>query len=284
MKKNPTLSESVSTELVPDEGLQRSLSQKVEKISNTPDRTKPRQKSYVMDLRIHTPESLGYFGIDEIDTAPALVRLAKVKGLDMIAVTDFFSAAFIDRIMAAAKGSPLIVIPGVDLRCRVNGCDDVILSCLFPETYDKSQLESFLAALKVPESAMGDKNHILDMPFKEALSVLDSFGGIGLPSRMDKTPYRFAVIPALVEEFGFRCFDLAYSDSAKFFKGKWPKTKFHLFSFSDASALAQVGSRYARVKMATPGFEGVKLLATRETQKSAGCDKSQKESLSISRQ
>src|SRR5688572_10321035 len=113
MKKNSTLSDSVCTEIVADDEA-RGLSQQIEKITK-PERSKPRQKSYVMDLRVHTPESLGYFGIDEIDTAPALVRLAKVKGLDVIAITDFFSADFIDRIMAAAKDSPLTVIPGVDL-------------------------------------------------------------------------------------------------------------------------------------------------------------------------
>jgi hypothetical protein len=85
-----------------------------------------------------------------------------------------------------------------------------------------------------------------------------------LPSRMDKTPNRMAIIPTLVEKYGFRAFDLAYMDTSKFFKTRWPKVKFHLFSFSDASALAQVGSRIARVKMSNPGFEGIRAIVSRD--------------------
>ena len=72
------------------------LSQQIEK-------TKTRAKSYVMDLRVQSPASMGYFGVEGLDSAPAIVRLAKVKGLDVIAITDFYSGEFIDRMVHAAK-------------------------------------------------------------------------------------------------------------------------------------------------------------------------------------
>jgi hypothetical protein len=81
---------------------------------------------------------------------------------------------------------------------------------------------------------------------------------------MDKTPHRLAAIPTLVEKYGFRAFDLAYADSIRFFKSKWPKIKFQLFSFSNAHALAQVGSRIAKVKMSEPGFTGIKAMVARD--------------------
>jgi len=84
---------------------------------------------------------------------------------------------------------------------------------------------------------------------------------------MDKTPNRQATIPTLVQKYGFRAFDLAYSESTQFFKARWPKVKFNLFSFSNANALAQVGSRSARVKLATPGFAGIKQIVAREAVK-----------------
>jgi hypothetical protein len=73
-----------------------------------------------------------------------------------------------------------------------------------------------------------------------------------------------SIIPELVETYGFRAFDLAYTDSSAYFKKRWPKLKFQLFTFSDANALAQIGSRNAKVKMPTPGFEGLKDLIGRE--------------------
>lgn len=234
-------------------------------LSASVEKSRVRKKSYLLDLRIHSPASLGYLGIEGIDTAPALVRLAKVKGLDVIAVTDYYSADFIDRIVTAARDTSLTVIPGVDLRVSLQSCDDVILSCLFPEEFNADTIREFLKSLEVPTSVSGNKRHLIKMPFKNVLERVESFGAVALPSRMDKTPHRKAVIPELVETHGFRAFDLAYSDSASLFRSRWPKIKFQLFSFSNANALAQVGSRMARVKMPDPGFAGIKYLVSRQS-------------------
>ena len=223
-----------------------------------------RAKSYVMDLRVHSPASLGYLGVEGLDSAPAIVRLAKVKGIDVIALTDFYSGAFIDRLVSAAKGSALTIIPGVDLRCKLGSCDDVILTCLFPENTTTARINEFLDAIAVPMNLRGNKEYTLSTPLPTVLEKVDVFGGVAMPSRMDKTPLRLAAIPALVEQYGFRAFDLAYSDSGAFFKKKWPKIKFQLFAFSDANALAQIGSRIARVKMNNPGFNGIREVVARE--------------------
>lgn len=224
----------------------------------------PRRRSYTMDLRIHSPASLGYFHVKELDTAPALVRLARVKGLDVIAITDFFNSDFVDKVVEAAKGTSLIVIPGVNLRCQVGACSEVVLTCLFPEKTTSAHLKNFLSRLKVPESAAGSEAFVLTLPLPRILALIEEFGGAAFPSRMDKTPQQMYVIPDLVEQYGFRAFDLAYAESADFFKKRWPKIKFKFFSFSNARALAQVGSRMAKVKMLTPGFPGIKELVMRE--------------------
>lgn len=227
------------------------------------EKTKTRQKNYVMDLRIHSPASLGYLGIEGLDTAPALVRLAKVKGLDVIAVTDFYSGSYVDRITEAAKNTAIVVIPGVDLRCVVGGCNEVVISCLFQENFSSQGINEFLSALEIPESAQGDRMYLCQAPLAKILNLVDYYQGVALPSRLDKTPHRMLTIPVLVEQYGFRAFDLAYPDSDRFFKRNWPKIKFNLFSFSNANALAQVGSRTARVKLSSPGFSGVKELVAR---------------------
>ncbi|MCB0337375.1 MAG: PHP domain-containing protein [Bdellovibrionales bacterium] len=248
MTKKKRLAESIETETIAGKTLQ----QKVEK-------TRVRKKSYTMDLRIHSPSSLGYLGIQGIDTAPALVRLAKVKGLDVIAVTDFYSAEFIDRITEAAKDSKVTVLPGVAIRTAIEVCDDVVLTCLFPEDSSAETINRFLQRLEVPASKAGDENFIVPLPFAKILEEIDKANAVVIPSRMDKTPHRKAAIPALVEQYGFRAFDLAYfPESAAIFEARWPKEKFQLLSFSNANALAQVGSRISKVKMAKPGFLGLR--------------------------
>ncbi|RMG42905.1 MAG: hypothetical protein D6719_05120 [Candidatus Dadabacteria bacterium] len=252
----------------------KSLSEKIEKTSENPElkngkARRGRNKKYVVDLRIHSPASLGYMKIEGIDTAPALVRLAKVKGLDVIAVTDFYSGNFIDPMVEAARESDLTVIPGVVIRCAIKSCNDVVLLCLFPEEYGTEDVEHFMLELGIPRSSFGDERYTVDMELSEILNVLEKHGGEAMPSRMDKTPYRMGAIPELVEKYGFRAFDLAYADSASFFKKNWPRTKFQLFSFSNANSLAQVGSRSAKIKLSTPGFEGLKKVVSRVTAASA---------------
>lgn len=232
-------------------------------LSKRVEKSRVRRKNYALDLRIHTPSSLGYIPVEGIETAPALVRLAKVKGLDVIAVTDYHSGAFIDEMLEAAKSSPVSVIPGVIIRCNLYGCDDVILSVLFPEDCGTAHINSFLRSLSVPDSEFGSRDFVVPILFEEVLRAIDTFRGVAIPSRMDKTPHRKAVIPVLVEQYGFRAFDLAYyPESTKIFRDLWPKEDFELLSFSKANALAQVGSRRSEVKLIAPGFEGVREMAS----------------------
>ena len=233
-------------------------------LSGQIEKTRVRAKSYVLDLRVKSPASRGYLGIDGLDSAPAIVRLAKVKGLDMIAITDLFSADFVDRMVSAAKDSPLTVIPGVSVRCKVGMCSDVMMTCLFDEGTTSDHINTFLAALGVPSDPAARLNHLVTRPLAEILRELDSCGGVAIPSRLDKTPNQKAVIRELVETYGFRAFDVAYVDSREYFKKNWPKLEFHLFTFSDANALAQIGSRTARVKLTTPGFQGIREIVSRQ--------------------
>lgn len=242
----------------------KKLAETIEKNSTTKTKS-TRAKSYKLDLRIHSPASLGYQAVGGLDTAPALVRLAKVKGLDVIGITDANSGAYIDRIIEAAKGTAITVLPGVEIKCAVGGCDDVILTVLFPEANSSEIVKEFLYKMDIPASAAGSHNHLVTKDLHEIIRTVDAMNGTVFPCRMDKTPHRFQAIEALVEVYGFRSFDLAYGDSAKYFKRKWPKTKFNFFSFSEAKALAQVGSRTAKMKLHAPGFVGIKEAMGRDT-------------------
>ena len=230
-------------------------------------------KSYTIDLRVHSPGGLSSRGVEGIETAPAVVRLAQVKGLDLIGVTDFYSADFIDEIKSAAEGSKVTVIPGVDLRCQVGSCPDVELSCFFPESYSTRDLREFLEMLAIPERNYGDSTYRVLKSLDEILESVEQLSGAVLPTRIDQTPSRIAAISVLVDDYGFRSFDLAHVESVEIFKSQWPDLKFNLFSFSNANALAQVGSRIAKVSLENPGFEGIRSLIFREPQTSTVANK-----------
>jgi PHP family Zn ribbon phosphoesterase len=223
-----------------------------------------KRQSYVMDLRVHTPNSLGYRGIEGLDTAPALVRLARVKGIDVLGVTDYYSGDFIDRLRVAAQDSALTVIPAIDLRLTVGNCEDVEMSCLFPESFTSEEIRNFLDQLGVPCIDTSESIFRVELSLKDVIKKVEGADGVMLPSRMDRTPSRRSAIPVLVEEYRFRTFDLAHSDSAAMFEQQWPHLTFNLFSFSNANALAQVGSRIAKISLVNPTFAELKPVLMRE--------------------
>jgi hypothetical protein len=224
-----------------------------------------KSKTYILDLKVKSPLSLmGPSGVAGVDAAPALVRLASVKGIDILGITDSHTARFVTPVQEAARNSDVTVLPGVELRCKVGICNEVIISCLFPEHCEASLIESLLTELQIPPEAGDDPSFIVARPLDEIITLVEDHDGLLFPSRIDKTPYRLSALPHLVEEHGFRAFDLAHNESVKLFRTKWPHLAFTLCSFSNANALAQLGSRYAKVKLEEPGFSGVRTLMRRE--------------------
>ena len=225
-------------------------------------------KKYAIDLRVHSPGTVGYFSAGGIDPGPALIRLANVKGLDMIALTDFYNAAHIDVVrnspsVSNLKNGPLTILPAFDICCHVGTCKEVYAIVLFPEETSSATLFDVISRLGVPRTAIGRKDFVLSLPFEEILAIVEQNGGILIPSRVDKTPYRQLAIPELVERYGIHAFDLAHPDSPEFFWERWPKGGFTFFHFSNANALGQIGSRCGKVKLSQPGFPGIKELVTR---------------------
>jgi hypothetical protein len=220
-------------------------------------------KKYTVDLRIHTPASLGFFSTGGVDPAPALVRLARVKGLHMIGLTDWFSASFIDEVKSLSEASDVTIIPGIDMRCKVSDCDEITITALFPEHYGSEDLNRVLDELDVPESARGRRDYCLTTTFGETVNIIESNEGCIIPSRIDKTPFRHLAIPTMVEEYGFHAFDLVHPENPEFFKNNWPDGEFTFFSFSNANALGQVGSRTSSLKLSESGYAGLKGLVQR---------------------
>ncbi|QKS14901.1 PHP domain-containing protein [Curtobacterium sp. Csp2] len=72
---------------------------------------------WAVDLHVHTPGSQdaddAHYGTPE-----DVVQAALDQGLAAIAVTDHNTAAWCDRMSDAARDTPLVVLPGVELSTR----------------------------------------------------------------------------------------------------------------------------------------------------------------------
>lgn len=220
-------------------------------------------KLYNVDLHIHSAGSVGYFSTGGLETADALVRLARAKHLDVIAITDYNNASFVDAFKASAAQAKITLIPGFEICVRVGPCDDVSLIALFPETRSGDELSLVLSELGVPESVYGRHDYKLSLPFERVLEIVEGASGVLIPTQLDKTPYRQLALPTLVNEFGMRAFDLVYPDNLEYFRERWPEGGFSFLSFSNSNALAQIGSRIARLRLSAPTFAAISELLRR---------------------
>ena len=73
----------------------------------------PGLQYYKIDLHTHTPASKCYR--HKQHTAEEIVKTASDKGLHAIAITDHNTAEWIDQMKEAAKGTDLVIFPGVEI-------------------------------------------------------------------------------------------------------------------------------------------------------------------------
>ena len=71
----------------------------------------------IVDLHVHSNKSDGSF------TPAELVDYALEKGLSAFALTDHDTTDGIDEALAAARGTPLEVIPGIEFSMEYRGQD-----------------------------------------------------------------------------------------------------------------------------------------------------------------
>jgi len=225
-------------------------------------------KTYSVDLRVHTPGTYGYFTAGGIEPGPALCRLAKVKGLDVIGFSDFYDPAVAKKI-ANIPEDGLKVIPGIDINCLIGECAQIQVTCLFPDTVTEEDLDLLLRKLKVPLSATGDRDYLIEKDFGEIIALVEALSGIAIPSRIDQTPQTMMAVPALVEEYGITAFDLVNQASQEYFKENWPEGGFTFLAFSNALSLAQIGNRSTSIKLEEPGFAGLRSRLSRVVEATA---------------
>jgi len=92
------------------------------------------------DLHVHTPAS---FDFDDKSVSPKqIVEQALADGLRGIAITNHSTGAFIDETKKAAKGTSLVVFPGVEIAC--SGESGIHVIALLPREKGEVHVRSLL--------------------------------------------------------------------------------------------------------------------------------------------
>ncbi|MBN2004118.1 MAG: histidinol-phosphatase [Anaerolineae bacterium] len=242
-------------------------------------------REYHADLHLHTVLS----ACAEVEMIPPfIVAEALHKGLHIIAITDHNATGNVGAVMAAAAGSDLCVLPGMELLTH----EEVDLLCIF-DTLDQadawqSQVDAWLPPLaNDPEhfgpqylvDAAGDfvdedlkmRKAPAQVGIEEAALAIHALGGLAIPAHIERTVY------GLMYVLGFWPPDLA-ADAAEVSynmrpaqaRVQYPSLRdIPLIANSDAHFLDWIGHTRTVFTMAEPpSIAALRLALTR----SGGCN------------
>ena len=157
-------------------------------------------KAYRAELHVHTVLS-PCAGVEMIP--PLIVREALQFGLNLIAITDHNATANIAAVMQAARGTGLVVLPGMELQTR----EEVHLLCLFDTLEQAAEWQTKVDAV-LPDTpnnieffgeqfvvdATGEfirrEDHLLinsaAIGLENAAGLVHSLGGLAIPAHVDR--------------------------------------------------------------------------------------------------
>jgi PHP family Zn ribbon phosphoesterase len=168
-------------------------------------------RTYVAELHVHTVLS----PCAEVEMIPPLiVEKALDKGIDLIAITDHNASANAGAVQAAAAGTPLAVLPGMELQTR----EEVHLLCLF-DTLEQVRAWQTLVDARLPQLENNieffGEQFVVDetgefirreprllstsanLSLEEAATSVVRLGGIAIPAHVDRKAF------SLIANLGF---------------------------------------------------------------------------------
>ena len=226
---------------------------------------------YAIDLHIHT--CLSPCADDDM-TPNNIVNMSRIKGLDIIAITDHNAAGNCAAVLEVSGDGELLVIPGMEL-CTA---EEIHLLCYFPDAAaaDTFQAEVFknLFPFRNREDVFGKQIYMnsLDeeigtedrflvgacrLAASDAISMVRDMGGAVMPAHVDRESfsmlYTFGSIP---EEYGFRyleCSGNCRIDS--FQQGRGDLTSYDFIRSSDAHYLHDILERESWLELEEKSVE-----------------------------
>lgn len=179
---------------------------------------------YYYDLHLHS--CLSPCGDDEM-TPANLVGMAKLLGLDVIALTDHNSCKNCPAALYWGEKLGVLVLPGMELTTS----EDIHIVCLFPELraaldFERKITEQRIKTPNRPEIfgrqlvLDGEDQLVEEVPFLltpatavgvfEVAELVGRFGGVCYPAHIDRDAYSaITVLGFLTPDMGFRAVELS---------------------------------------------------------------------------
>jgi hypothetical protein len=137
-----------------------------------------------LDLHVHTPASRDYTG--PIISPDEFVAKCLAKGLSAIAITDHNSGEWIDRMVAASKGTGLTVFPGVEVSVT-GGKSGIHIIALFDCDATTKTIENLLANLKFSATDYGNLEAVSALGPEAVVDEIHAAGGLAILAHADSS-------------------------------------------------------------------------------------------------
>lgn len=179
---------------------------------------------YYYDLHIHSCLSPCS---DEDMTPNNIVNMARLKGLDIIAVSDHNSLGNLRAVMDAGKRAGVMIVPAMEL-CTL---EEVHLLCFFPTVdagvyFEQKVYENTHVPDNRPEifgtqwlmdandRYIGEAKKLLLTPSKldieSSLRLMESLGSVAVPAHVDREAYSIiTTLGTIPKEYGFKVIELS---------------------------------------------------------------------------
>lgn len=205
------------------------------------------------DLHLHSCLS----PCGDMDMTPNnLVNMAKLLGLDVIALTDHNTSRNCAAAMAVGREIGLTVIPGMELTTA----EDIHAVCLFPTLEKAMAWDAYVDAHRIKirnrpdiygrqvlmnenDEEVGELEHLLlpatEIPITSAYQTVKSFGGICFPAHIDRDSLSIlSVLGEIDAACGFQTAELADKSKLEALRRLHPiLDTLHLVTDSDAHYL-----------------------------------------------
>jgi hypothetical protein len=142
---------------------------------------------YAIDLHNHMPVPDADYRGPLCTTGEDVVAAALAAGLDALGVSDHFSLGFFRRAHAAAEGTPLLVLPGAEVRLSWDD-DEAHLVALFPAEVAEERFEHFMETIGFRERERTGPLHrvVVESDPVEAARAVSDLGGICVVGHVDR--------------------------------------------------------------------------------------------------
>lgn len=229
-----------------------------------------REMEITYDLHIHT--ALSPCSVNEM-TPNNIVNMALISELDVIAITDHNSCENVQAVLDVAKGTDLVVIPGIEVETR----EEIHVVCLFPslecaynvqmEVYEhlphrrnRTKLFGEQLLFNSEDDEVGKVDRLLsfatDISLDDLFELCESKQGICIPAHIDRPSNSIiSNLGMIPEHMTFPTLEISRHSDLSDYTKKYKK--YRVIQSSDAHDLGSIGVSEGKLTIKEKSIDGV---------------------------